>query len=324
MIYVDTEFRIPISIPKNIGKYNFLEIIGKGATSVVFKVEKINSDQLFACKVIPRELLIHKDSLMHFEQELRIHSSLEHPNILKIFEIIYKEDYIFVILEYCSNGDLFQWISKTSFTLNIKIISQLVSALKYLHSRGYAHQDIKPENILIDSDWNIKLGDFGNCGSPIQIPNLTFFGTIHYAPPEVFTTKSINIYSVDIWQFGILIYELYTGHLPWVSDSKEIKNEISFGIFEIPIEIPPQIQKIIRFCTNINPFERINVQKIETEIEKICTPLKTKLISTGKNICWSSLYSLNKGKSLINLPSFNQNKPTIPLSRSDYNMENNI
>jgi len=311
MLYVDTEFHIPIEIPKVMGKYRFHQVLGKGATSVVFEVERISTNEIFACKVIPREMLNYKDALFHLEHELRIHMSLDHPNILKVEEVVYQDRFIFVFLEYCSNGDLFQWISKTSYSLNHKMVQQMISALSYLHSRGIAHQDIKPENILLDSDWNIKLADFGNCGGPVRSSSqLTFFGTYHYAPPEIYRCKDFDIKAVDIWQLGILIFELYTGELPWSSDEKKMKKQILQAAFIIPEEIPRHIQKIIRMCTVVNPQQRATIGQIELGLSPSSSTFNKRLVASGKNVCWSSLVLINKGKSLNTLPTLSIVQPS--------------
>ena len=281
-----------IKLPYQIKNFLLKKIIGNGATSIVYESIQINTKNKYACKVISRNNLNYRDSLQHFEQELRIHSLLNHPNICKIIQIIYEDNFIFLFLEYCPNGDLFKWIQKLPFSYNIKIISQLIDVFDYLHNRGITHQDLKPENILLDSDFNVKLSDFGNCGSTNCPECKSFFGTIEYCPPEIFNSEIFDEKAIDIWQIGILAYEVFIGNLPWNTD--DIKNDIKKGILKIPFTIPGNIKKLIKISTKINPNERIKINDLINL--KINKNDQNKLISSGKLICYKSKYEINSNQ----------------------------
>jgi len=288
MLEVETFMCDHKMVKRQVGKFFLLEQIGCGGTSVVLKAVKDGGDKQkkYACKVISRENLANKEALKHFEQELRIHMQLDHPNICKIDQIVYEDDNIYLFMDYCSNGDLFQWISRTSIINNYKILFQIVSALAYLHERGITHLDIKPENILVDEEWNVKLADFGNCGSGRRMNISSFFGTIEYAPPEVFSGEIHSPFAIDVWQLGVLAYEMFVGEIPWKRDPDSIAKEIIAGDFTIPSNIPSVIQTFIKKCLEVNPKRRADIFEIQNlKLTLVETPNK-KFIKSAQMICW--------------------------------------
>ena len=143
--------------------YTFLKKIGQGSTSNVYLVQYEKDKKQYACKVISRKLLENRTVLCCLERELRIHRNINHNNIIKLWNVVYTKENVCLILDYCPNGDLFQYIYENKGFDRIdalKILKQLLNALNYLHSRKVAHCDIKPENILFDDKYNVKLSDY--------------------------------------------------------------------------------------------------------------------------------------------------------------------
>jgi len=293
MIEAITESGLEMRIPKVVGKYILEREIGKGASSVVFEARHKLTNVVYACKAVSREFINANDTLMHLEQELRIHMTLKHPHICKIEDVIYQPSCIFVFMEYCANGDMFQWLNKMPLDINLRFVAQIISAISYLHERGIAHQDIKPENILIDQNWDIKIADFGNCDSTKNCQKLSFYGTVDYAPPEVFQQTIFDKKAIDIWQIGILFFEMFTGYLPWGTDKSVLPDQITGGLISIPPDVPFVVQKLIKSCAVVNPKERATIEEVK-RIEENKKKIKKAIVSSGRQICWKSTLNLRK------------------------------
>lgn len=194
----------------NLPGYEFVEKIGAGATSDVFLVKSLKSGENFACKVISRNLLKEKSILCCLERELRIQKTLVHPNIVKLWNVVYTDENVYLIMDYCENGDLLQQLNHNlAFIQNniMKIAKQLLSALSYIHSKKIAHHDIKPENILFDSKFNAKLSDFG-CAAE-EITNGQYIGgTPSYMAPEIFNGTVKDRRKGDIYSLGLVLHEI--------------------------------------------------------------------------------------------------------------------
>lgn len=152
-------------IPNTIGKYVFRSTLGEGASSVVklaFDTEKHN---YYACKVISKVYLSESEQRMKkFESEIRILQRLNHPGVVELYELIKDENFYYVFLEFCANGELFDYIvnnQRLTENESKNMMKQIIEALKYVHSQGIAHRDMKPENILLDTFHHIKITDFG-------------------------------------------------------------------------------------------------------------------------------------------------------------------
>jgi len=172
--------------------------------------------------------------------EIEILKICQHPNIIRLYDIFENNDYIYIIMEHCSGGDLFSYLEKRGFKLPehraAQIIHKLCTAIFYTHSYGIAHRDLKPENILMtDSSDNadIRLLDFGlskiigptqNCTEP--------YGTLSYVAPEVLLEKPYTK-AVDMWSIGITTYLLLTGILPF--DDAHSEREIARQTIHDPV-----------------------------------------------------------------------------------------
>ncbi len=194
-------------------------IIGVGAFGKVFHSENLVDPSFkVAIKVLNKgRLKGHIDSI---KEEVKILSKLDHPNIVRYYETYDDNRFLYLVMEYCSGGELFEKIAKKknqvfneSEAANIMI--KLFRAINHCHSIGVVHRDIKPENIMYGKDGEVKLIDFGLAKRLHDgVTNLhTKAGTPHYMAPEVLT-GSYNE-KCDIWALGVLLYVLVSGYLPF-------------------------------------------------------------------------------------------------------------
>ena len=209
-------------------EYELKEKLGEGAFGFVYKIEQKKTQFLRAVKAIKRK---HVDA--NFVNEIKILKTVDHPNIIQLFDCYYDNNYYYMIEEYCSGGDLFDYIHRQKCFSERKtsiILKQILSALNHLHKKKIVHRDIKPENIVFiktndADDIFIKLIDFGTSTSTKNGPLTQEIGTIYYIAPEVF--KNNYNEKADLWSCGIIFYTMICGHPPFRGRREDIiKNKI--------------------------------------------------------------------------------------------------
>jgi serine/threonine protein kinase len=256
-----------LHIPKRFGRYEYIKTIGAGSSSIVILVRHIISSGLFACKVVSRQQLLNENIFERFEQEVRLLGSLSHPNIVRLEDVVFEPELIFLVLEYCCQGDLFSHIVAEGMFAEHRartIFRQIGDALNYIHSRDIAHRDLKPDNILIDKQFNAKLADFGLC-HVTSAKNLlkTPCGSPLYAPPEIISGQDYDGKAADIWSLGIVLYAMVTGMLPWSSDNQiELFRQIRETTVEIPAHLSPMLQELLSRMLEKNAAKRATIGEV--------------------------------------------------------------
>ncbi len=148
--------------------------------------------------------------------EIKIHRNLNHKNIIKFHDYFQEGNVLYVLLEHAPNGTLYFFINNRlglPQSLATKIFKDILSAIYYLHFSKISHRDIKPENIVIDKDFNFKLIDFGWSCLMHKTKRKSVCGTFEYMPPEILNKRSYSL-EIDIWQVGVLLFELLHGKTP--------------------------------------------------------------------------------------------------------------
>jgi serine/threonine protein kinase len=210
--------------------------------------------------VVSRDDLTQSGAFKAFEQELRVHELLSHPNIVRIHEIIFRKDLIYVFMDLCTKGDLLNFvIDHTGPIMQVfrPIIFQILQAVQYLHARGIAHRDLKPDNVLLTSNLVAKLADFGCCEVQSLAREGRASGTLYYAAPEVFLAPETAGTKADIWSFGIMLFTIFSGHLPFMAgDNQFLFDQITQRKFASMDLIPPDVLAVFDQCTALDPSER--------------------------------------------------------------------
>jgi serine/threonine protein kinase len=253
-----------IRLPRRFGRYEYLKTLGGGCSSAVVLVRHSVSSTLFACKVVSRAYLVAENIFDRFEQEVRLLPSLRHPNIVNFEEIVFDPELIYLVMEYCSQGDLFSHILNHGVFPDNRareITQQIAEAVRYIHGRDIAHRDLKPENILLDRGFNAKLADFGFCHISSSKNLLrTPCGSPFYAPPEIISNMDYDGKSADIWSLGIVLFTMVTGSFPWSADNRmELFRQIRACDIEIPPTLSPALQELLGSMLQRDPSQRCTI-----------------------------------------------------------------
>jgi len=252
------ELKQPDDKQKRIGDYIVIKFLGEGATSKVFLVKKDNS--LFALKQLN---IIDDEFKKRFEREITILKELKHKNIVSIIDSGIYEGKPFIVIDYVDGDSLDKIAPKLNIIQKLDILISVANGIAYLHSKGIIHRDIKPENILVSKDLNtVKIADLG-ISKVVYWKPITqegqILGTPAYMAPELFEGKSDDP-RIDIYAFGITMYEVLTHNVPFDGKPSEIilkhiKEEPKLPSLINP-EIPQSLDKIIIKCLEKKPERR--------------------------------------------------------------------
>lgn len=243
---------------KKIGNYEVIKFLGEGATSKVFLVKK--GDSLFALKQLN---IVDDEFKKRFQREIAILKELKHKNIVSIIDNGIYEEKPFIVIDYVDGDSLDRIATKLNMMQKLDIVISAANGIAYLHSKGVIHRDIKPENILVSKDLNVvKIADLG-ISKVVYWRSITqegqILGTPAYMAPELFEGKSDDP-RIDIYAFGITMYEVFTHTVPFDGKPSEIilkhiKEEPKYPSLINP-SIPQALDKIIMKCIEKKPEKR--------------------------------------------------------------------
>ncbi|XP_055049850.1 serine/threonine-protein kinase BRSK1 isoform X4 [Misgurnus anguillicaudatus] len=250
-----------------VGPYRLEKTLGKGQTGLVKLGVHCITGQKVAIKIVNREKL-SESVLMKVEREIAILKLIEHPHVLKLYDVYENNKYLYLVLEHVSGGELFDYLVKKGRLTPKearKFFRQIISALDFCHSHSICHRDLKPENLLLDEKNNIRIADFGMASLQVGDSLLeTSCGSPHYACPEVIRGEKYDGRRADVWSCGVILFALLVGALPFDHDNlRQLLEKVKSGVFHMPHFIPPDCQALLRGMIEVNPEKRLTLEEIQ-------------------------------------------------------------
>ncbi|WP_372366889.1 serine/threonine protein kinase [Candidatus Uabimicrobium sp. HlEnr_7] len=206
--------------PKMIGKYEVLRELGRGGMGAVYLVYDSDLQRKCALKLILNK--DNKEAIKRFQVEAKAVAQIQHPNIIRIYDI-YEEPYHFFVMDYVEGVSLSQYITDLSIEKKVELFAKICAAMVYAHGENILHRDLKPENILVRKNGEPVIVDFGLAKNIEQENGLTktgeIFGTLTYMAPEIAKGKGGN-HRADIYALGVILYEMLTGRVPFDGENQ--------------------------------------------------------------------------------------------------------
>ncbi len=298
-------------IGKTISHYKILEKLGEGGMGVVYKAEDTKLKRIVALKFLPEGLETHEPEKARLLQEAQAAATLNHPNICTIHDITEYQGSQFIVMEYIEGRRLSQMapIQKVQDAVNYAI--QIGEALEEAHNRGIIHRDIKTDNIMVNARNTIKVMDFGLAklkGSLRLTKTSSTVGTLAYMPPEHIQGCEVDGRG-DIFSFGIVLYEILTGHLPFQGEHEaamiySILNEIPEPVQKYRPDLSSELLHILNRALEKDPEDRyqtvhdmvIDLRRVRKETSHVSRPQQPLIQETEKDIIPEKLESMKAGK----------------------------
>jgi len=255
-----------LPIPSRVGNYTLLKTIGKGQFGYVKLAIHDLTRERVAIKVIQKNRLDEK-TLKMVSREISIMKLLNHPNVIRLYEVIDSEIFLFLVMEYAAGGEIMDFIvthGKLKERDARRIFRQVVEAIDYCHEVHVIHRDLKAENLLLDSQLGIKLIDFGlsNRWAPGELLK-TFCGSPTYTAPELIKRQQYEGPEVDLWSLGVLLYVLVCGSLPFDGNTfQELFTKIINGQYSVPEHVSPECRDLIGRMLVVNPKQRATLDQV--------------------------------------------------------------
>lgn len=252
---------------KKVGKYELGRTLGSGSFSKV-KLGVDEQGKQYAVKIIDKEQLIREHMEEQLKREISVMKLLNHPHIVKLYDVLQTQNHIYLVLELVTGGELFDRIlSAKKFDEDTarRFFQQMVMALVFCHKHSVCHRDLKPENLLVDDKDNIKITDFGlaNLQKPADKLLTTVCGTPNYVAPEVLKETGYNGIIADVWSAGVILFVMMAGYLPFDDPQlDELFKKIQRGDFKMCKTFSEGAKDLIAKMMVVDPARRITLDAV--------------------------------------------------------------
>lgn len=252
---------------QRIGNYRLGKTLGVGSFGKVKLGEHEQTGKKVAVKILNRQKIRVQQMEEKLKREIKILKMCMHPHIIRLYEVIETPTDVFVVTEYSSGGELFDYIVERGRLAELearRFFQQIIAGVEYCHTHMIAHRDLKPENLLLDERSNVKIADFGlsNCMRDGWFLK-TSCGSPNYAAPEVISGKLYAGPEVDIWSCGVIVYALLCGALPFDDESiPYLFRKIKGGIYILPSYLSDSSKDLISKMLVTDPLKRITISGI--------------------------------------------------------------
>ncbi|XP_077575861.1 serine/threonine-protein kinase PLK1 [Stigmatopora nigra] len=242
-------------------RYTRGRFLGKGGFAKCYEITDMESQEVFAGKIVPKSLIIKPHQREKMTSEIAIHKALDHINVVGFRGFFQDDDFVFVVLELCKRRSLLELHKRRKAVTEPEAryyMMQLLRGVQYLHKNCIIHRDLKLGNIFLNDEMDVKIGDFG-LATKIEYDGerkKTLCGTPNYIAPEVLCKKG-HSYEVDVWSLGCILYTLLVGKPPFETTClKETYNRIKKNSYSIPLHVHPAATTLIKRMLHADPEKR--------------------------------------------------------------------
>ncbi|XP_069965534.1 MAP/microtubule affinity-regulating kinase 3 isoform X2 [Bactrocera oleae] len=292
--------------PIRVGFYDIERTIGKGNFAVVKLARHRITKNEVAIKIIDKSQL-DSINLQKVYREVEIMKRLNHPHIIKLYQVMETKNMIYIVSEYASQGEIFDYIAKFGRMSEGSARSkfwQILSAVEYCHMKNIVHRDLKAENLLLDINMNIKIADFG-FSNHFKVGELlaTWCGSPPYAAPEVFEGKQYTGPEIDIWSLGVVLYVLVCGALPFDGSTlQSLRDRVLSGRFRIPFFMSSDCEHLIRRMLVLDPSRRYTINQIKSH-RWVCGEARDTVAISQCNVNMDGTSSIEPNEDILRIMS---------------------
>ncbi|XP_033632007.1 serine/threonine-protein kinase PLK4-like [Asterias rubens] len=264
---------------ESIEDYQVLDLLGKGGFACVYRARAINTGQEVAIKMIDKKMMQAAGMVGRVRNEVEIQCQLKHPSILELYSYFEDNNYVYLVLEMCHNGEMYRYLKSHNKVLTEEearhCLKEIVTGMLYLHSHGILHRDLTLGNILLTKDMHCKIADFG-LAAKLNMPNekhYTMCGTPNYISPEI-ATRSAHGLKSDVWSLGCMLFTFLTGRPPFDTEAvKSTLNKVVLADYTMPEHICAEAKDLINNLLRKNPDDRLSLSGVLDHSFMLMSPL---------------------------------------------------